>query len=208
MLFFIPKPHNWPCRKLDIVAYLTAENLALRQQLLVLKRNQNRPSLRVRDRVFWKVLSQVWPSWRDSLVIVQPETVIGWQRRAFRFYWRFKSRAASRGRPRLDAEVKFLVLKLSSANPLWGAPRIHGELLKSGIEISKRSVSGVIRRNSPKPPSQTWKTFIKNHMPDMVAVDFIVVPTIRFKMLFVFVLLSSDRRKVIHFNVTTNPTAQ
>lgn len=104
--------------------------------------------------------------------------------------------------------MKSLVLKLSEANPLWGAPRIHGELLKLGIEISDRSVSGIIRRNNQKPPSQTWKTFIKNHMPDMVAVDFLVVPTIRFKMLFVFVVLSHDRRKAIHFNVTANPTAQ
>ena len=104
--------------------------------------------------------------------------------------------------------MKSLVLKLCAANPLWGAPRIHGELLKLGIEISERSVTGIIRRNSPKPPSQTWKTFIKNHMTDMVAVDFLVVPTIRFKMLFVFVVLSYDRRKLVHFNVTTNSTAQ
>jgi putative transposase len=199
---------NWFARKLDIVAYLTAENLALRQQLIVLKRNQKRPSLKERDRVFWKVLSQVWPRWRDSLVIVQPETVIGWQKRAFRFYWQRKSRGAYRGRPKLSPEVKSLVLKLSAANPLWGAPRIHGELLKLGIEISERSVSGIIRRNNPKRPSQTWKTFIKNHMPDMVAVDFLVVPTIRFKMLFVFVVLSHTRRRVVHFNVTANPTAQ
>jgi transposase InsO family protein len=170
MLFFIQKLHKRLKRRLDVVAYLTAENLALRQQLIVLKRNQARPSLKVRDRAFWKVLSQVWPSWRDSLVIVQPETVIGWQRRAFRFYWRFKSRGASRGRPKLSAELKSLVLKLSAANPLWGAPRIHGA--------------------------------------DMVAVDFLVVPTIRFKMLFVFVVLSHDRRHVVHFNVTANPTAQ
>jgi len=105
----------------------------------------------------------------------------------------------------LDAEVKSLVLKLSEANPLWGAPRIHGELLKLGIEIS---VSGIIRRNNLKPPPQTWKAFIKNHITDMVAVDFLVVATIRLKMLFVFVVLSHDRRKVIHFNVTANPTAQ
>jgi len=117
-------------RKLNIVAYLTAENLALRHQLIVLKRNQNRPQLTERDRVFWKVLSTIWPSWRDSLVIVQPETVIRWHRRAFSFYWRHKSGGGKPGRPRLDAEVKSLVLKLSSANPLWGAPRIHGELLK------------------------------------------------------------------------------
>ncbi|MEO2174349.1 MAG: integrase, partial [bacterium] len=108
----------------------------------------------------------------------------------------------------MDAEIKSLVLKLSVANPLWGAPRIHGELLKLGIEISERSVSGIIHRNSPKPPSQTWKTFIKNHMTDMVAVDFLVVPTIRFNMLFVFVVLSHNLRKVIHFNVTANPSAQ
>jgi hypothetical protein len=208
MLFFFQKLHNWLKRRLDVVAYLTAENLALRQQLIILKRNQNRPSLKVRDRVFWKVLSRVWPSWRDSLVIVQPETVIGWQRRAFRFYKRCKSRGPNRGRPKLEPEVKSLVLKLSKANPLWGAPRIHGELLKLGIEISERSVSGIIRRNNPKPPSETWKTFIKNHMPDMVAVDFLVVPTIRFKMLFVFVVLSHVHRRVVHFNVTANPTAR
>ncbi|HIL97661.1 MAG TPA: integrase, partial [Pseudomonadales bacterium] len=191
--------------KLDVVAYLTAENLALRQQLIVLKRDQNHPTLKERDRLFWKVLSRFW---RDALLIVQPETVIRWHRRAFRFYWRRISRDGARGRPRLDAEIKSLVLKLSVANPLWGAPRIHGELLKLGIEISERSVSGIIHRNSPKPSSQTWKTFIKNHMTDMVAVDFLVVPTIRFNMLFVFVVLSHDRRKVIHFNVTANPSVQ
>ncbi|MFT6437784.1 MAG: hypothetical protein ACJAVI_005865 [Candidatus Azotimanducaceae bacterium] len=208
MLCFIQIFHNWLAGKLDVVAYLTAENLALRQQIIVLKRNQNRPHIKERDRIFWRVLSNIWPSWRVSLVIVQPETVISWHRKAFRLYWRHKSRGGEPGRPRLDADVRSLVLKLSLANPLWGAPRIHGELLKLGMEISERSVSGIIRRNSPIPPSQTRKTFIKNHMADMVAVDFLVVPTIRFKMLFVFIVLSHDRRKVIHFNVTTNPTAQ
>ena len=208
MLFFFQKLHNWLKRRLDVVAYLTAENLALRQQLIVLKRTQHRPSLKVRDRVFLKILSQFWPSWRDSLVIVQPERVISWHRKAFRFYWRRKCKGVNRGRPKLCSEVKSLVLKLSAANPLWGAPRIHGELLKLGIEISERSVSGIICRNNPKPSSQTWKTFIMNHMSDMVAVDFLVVPTIRFKMLFVFVVLSHDRRRVVHFNVTAHPTAK
>jgi len=208
MLFFLQIYRNWLIRKLDIIAYLIAENLALRQQIIVLKRNQNRPCIKERDRMFWRVLSNIWPSWRDSLVIVQPETVIRWHRRAFRFYWRHKSGGGKPGRPRLDAEVKSLVLKLSSANPLWGAPRIHGELLKLGIDISERSVSGIIHRNNPRPPSQTWRTFIKNHMTDMVAVDFLVVPTIRFKMLFIFVVLSHDRRKVIHFNVTAYPNAK
>ena len=135
--------------------------------------------------------------------------MIRWHRRAFKLYWRHKFRGTKPGRPRLDAEVKSLVLKLSSANPLWGAhlggPLIHGELLKLGIEISERSVSGIIKRNNRKPPSQTWKTFISNHMTDMAAIDFLVVPTIRFKMLFVFVVLSHDRRRVNHFNVTENP---
>ena len=129
MLFFTQKLQNWLQCKFDVVAYLTAENLALRQQLIVLKRNRARPSLKVCDRVFWKILLQIWPSWRDSLVIVQPATVIGWQRRAFRFYWRHKYRGANRGRPKLSAELKSLVLKLSTANPLWGAhlggPRVY-----------------------------------------------------------------------------------
>ena len=140
-------------------------------------------------------------------MIVPPETVIRWHRRAFKLYWRHKSRGGRPGRPRLDVEVKSMVQKLSAANPLWGAPRIYGELLKLGIEISERSVSGIIKRNNPQPPSQTWKAFIRNHTADLVAVDFSVVPMIRFKMLFVFVVLSHDRRKVIHFNVTENPTA-
>lgn len=208
MLFSPQKYICWFAQRFNVIAYLTAENLALRQQLVILKRSQNRPMLKERDRLFWKVLSQFWSGWRDALLIVQPETVIRWHRRAFKLFWRHKSRGRNRGRPKLGAEVKLLVLKLSSANPLWGAPRVHGELLKLGIEISERSVSGIIRRSNPKPRSQTWKTFINNHMTDTVAVDFLVVPTIRFKLLFVFVVLSHDRRKVIHFNVTANPTAQ
>jgi len=199
---------HWFIRRLNIVAYLTAENLALRQQILVLKRNQKRPILKESDRMFWKVLSHVWPKWRDALLIVQPATVIRWHKRAFKLYWRRKSRGGKRGRPRLDPEIKSLVLKLCTANPLWGAPRIHGELLKLGIEVSERTVSGLLSRNFPKPPSQTWNTFIENHMLCMVAVDFLVVSTIRFSLLYVFVVLSHDRRKVVHFNVTANPTAQ
>jgi hypothetical protein len=122
MLFFIQIYRNWLIRKFDIVAYLTAENLALRQQIIVLKRNQNRPYIKERDRMFWRVLSNIWPGWRDSLVIVQPETVISWHRKAFRLYWRRKCRGVNRGRPKLSPEVKSLVLRLSAANPLWGAP--------------------------------------------------------------------------------------
>jgi len=140
-------------------------------------------------------------------VIVQPDTVVRWHKRAFKLYWRRKSRPDKRGRPALDPDVKALIFKMADANPSWGAPKIHGELLMLGLEISERTVSGLLRRYRRKPPSQTWKTFIKNHMIEMVAVDFLVVPTIRFRMLYVFVVLSHVNRQVIHFNVTSNPTA-
>ena len=198
----------WLSRKLNIVANVAAENLALRQQLIVLKRNQRRPKLNARDRLFWVFISRIWSGWRDVLLIVQPETVIRWHKTAFKRYWNRKSQAGKCGRPGMDADVRALILTMADANPLWGAPKIHGELLKLGIVISERTVSGVLRRRNPKPPSQTWRTFIKNHMPDMVGVDFLVVPTIRFRLLFVFIILSHARRRIVHFNVTANPTAE
>jgi transposase InsO family protein len=133
---------------------------------------------------------------------------VRWHKRAFKLYWRRKSRKGARGRPSLDPKVKAFVLMMIEANHTWGAPKIHGELLKLGIDISERTVSGLIRRNRPNTPSQSWRTFIKNHMSDMVAVDFLVVPTIRFRMLFVFVVMSHARRRVVHFNVTEHPTAE
>lgn len=208
MLIIIRNYLLWVSRRFNIIAYLTAENLALRQQLIVLKRNQNRPNLKVRDRLLWKVLSQTWSGWRSALLIVQPDTVVRWHKSAFKLYWKFKSRGSKRGRPPLDPELKALVFKLANANPLWGAPKIHGELAKLGIELSERTVSGLLRQRNPKPPSQTWRTFLKNHMTDTVAVDFLVIPTIRFQFLFVFVVLNHDRRRVVHFNVTANPTAK
>jgi hypothetical protein len=195
-------------KKLNLVAYLTVENLALRQQLLILRRSQKRPAIKTRDRLFWVGLSRMWPAWRDALVVVKPDTVVRWHRKGFRLYWRRKSRGSKPGRPPIDPEVKALVFKIADANPTWGAPKIHGELLKLGIEISERSISGLLKRRNPKPPSQTWNTFIKNHLTEMVAVDFLVVPTFRFRMLFVFIVLSHARRQVIHFNVTAHPTAE
>jgi len=208
MLKIIKNCCGWLSRKVNIVAHLTAENLALRQQLIVLKRNQHRPKLKERDRLFWVVMSRIWSGWRDALLIVQPDTVVRWHKRAFKYYWRRKSRLGKRGRPALDPDVKTLILKMADANPFWGAPKIHGELLKLGIVVSERTVSNLLRWHRRKPPSQTWRTFIKNHMPDMVGVDFLVVPTIRFQLLFVFVILSHARRRVVHFNVTANPTAE
>ena len=185
---------------------LALENLALRQQLAIFKRCHPRPSLRPTDRLFWVWLSKIWAGWREALIIVKPETVIAWHRQAFRFYWRWLSRRKSIGRPRVSAEVRTLIKQMTQANPLWGAPRIHGELLKLGIDISERSVS----RLMPKvrnPPSQTWRTFLDNHFRELVSIDFLTVPTATFRVLYVLVVLAHDRRRVVHFNVTEHPTA-
>ena len=185
---------------------LALENLALRQQLAIFKRRHPRPSLRPTDRIFWVWLSKIWTGWREALIIVKPETVIAWHRQAFRFYWRWLSRRKSIGRPTVSAEVRTLIKQMTQANPLWGAPRIHGELLKLGIDISERSVS----RLMPKvrnPPSQTWRTFLDNHFRELVSIDFLTVPTATFRVLYVLVVLAHDRRRVVHFNVTEHPTA-
>ena len=183
---------------------LALENLALRHQLEVLKQNTKTPRLKHRDRVFWVILSRCWPDWRGSLAIVQPKTVIAWHRKGWRLYWRWRSRG--RGRPSVPVEVRHLIRRISHENPLWGAPRIHGELLKLGYELSEATVAKYMLKGS-RPPSQTWRTFIRNHLSEMVAIDFFTVPTLTFKTLYVFVVLSLDRRRVLHFNVTDSPTA-
>ena len=183
------------------------ENLALRHQIAVLKRDVRRPKLFDLDRLFWVVLARMWRDWKTAVVIVQPETVIDWQRRRFKRYWRKLSRRKGPGRPRVTAEVRRLIRRMAAANPLWGAPRIHGELLKLGLDISERSVSRWMPRR-PKNPSQTWKTFLHNHVGQLVSVDFFTVSTLRLRVLFVFVVLVHDRRQLIHFNVTEHPTAE
>lgn len=189
-------------------AALQAEILALRHQLLVLQRSQRscRLSISVTDRLFWVWLSRVWTDWRSALLIVKPETVIAWHRKGFRFYWSWKSRRRD-GRPAVSVEMRDLIRRMSLANPRWGAPRIHGELLKLGLEVSQATVAKYIVRHR-NPPSQTWRAFLENHVKSLVAADFFVVPTITFKLLFVFVILAHDRRRPIHFAVTANPTAE
>jgi transposase InsO family protein len=185
---------------------LALENLALRQQLAVYKRMARRPKLRRSDRLFWVWLARVWVGWRESLVIVTPDTVLRWQRRRFREHCTKLSRRPTRGRPRVDPEITALVIQMAAANPLWGAPRIHGELLKLGIHVAERTVSRLLpKRRSP--PSQTWRTFLTNHVRDLVSIDFFIVPTARLRVLFAFVVLAHDRRRVLHFNVTEHPTA-
>jgi len=134
------------------------------------------------------------------------DTVVGWQRRGFRIYWTRISQRKSGGRPLASSEVRALVKRMATANPYWAAPRIHGELLKLGIEVSERTVSRLMPK-CRKPPSQTWKAFLNNHVQDLVAVDFFTVPTISFRVLFVFVVLAHHRRRVVHFNMTEHPTA-
>ena len=154
-----------------------------------------RPRLTDADRLFWVVMSQIWVDWRESLHIVQPETVVRWHRQGFRYYWRWKSRR--RGRPRIDPEIRHLIRRMCRANPLWGAPRIHGELLKLGIDVSEAAVSKyMIRRRGP--PSQTWRTFLSNHAKDIIALDFFTVPTATFRILFVLIILSHDHLGRIH----------
>ena len=187
-------------------AQMAAENAALRQQLAVLRRSNRRPRLHRGDRIFWVWLSKLWSGWRDALVIVQPETVVKWHRQGFRLYWRWKSAGRKVGRPKLATEVRELIRGMSIANPLWGAPRIRSELRLLGIDLAQRTVAKYMVRDR-KPPSQTWRTFLKNHVGDIAAIDFFTVPTVSFRVLFCFIVLRHERRRVVHFNVTAHPTA-
>jgi transposase InsO family protein len=185
---------------------LALENLALRQQLAILKRETKRPTLTNADRTFWVALSRLWPDWQHALILVKPETVIGWHRKGFKLYWTWNSRNRG-GRPRIDAEIRMLIRRMARENPTWGAPRIHGELLKLGFEVGEATVSRYmpLRR---KPPSQNWRTFLRNHTQDLVSIDFFVVPTATFRVLYVFLVLEHERRRILHFNVTEGPSAQ
>ncbi|MCO6435483.1 MAG: integrase core domain-containing protein [Phycisphaerae bacterium] len=188
-------------------AELATENLVLRQQLAVLEQGSKRPRLRNRDRIFWTWIARLWPDWRSVLVIVQPATVIRWHKEGFRLYGRWKSRSRKSGRPKIDAEIRKLIRHMSSENPTWGTPRIRSELRLLGYEASKATVDKYRVRHR-KPPSQTWRTFLDNHVRDIVAVDSFTVPTAAFRILFCFIVLRHHRRMVVHFNVTAHPTAQ
>ena len=188
-------------------AAAAVENLALRQQAAVLKQSVKRPKLRCRDRVFWVVLSRLWPDWRSVLAIVQPETVIKWHRKGFKRYWRWKSRTGKPGRPPIEPKIRDLIRRMSRENSTWGAPRIVSELALLGHDVVEQTVAKYMVRTQ-KPPSPTWRTFLANHVPDIAACDFFTVPTVTFRVLYVFIVLRHDRRQVVHFNVTTNPYAE
>jgi len=188
-------------------AALHLENLALRHQLGVLHRSVKRPKLTKFDRILWAWVCGIWSEWRSALVIVKPETVVAWHRKGFRLFWTWKVRHGQPGRPAVPKDVRELIRKMSRENPLWGAPHVHGELLKLGIDVGEASVGKYMVRHR-KPPSQTWRTLLQNHGKTMVSVDFFTVPTIRFQILDVFPVLAHERRRILHFGVTAHPTAE
>jgi hypothetical protein len=186
---------------------LEAENAVLRHQLIGLRRKlKDRARLTNNDRSFFVQLYRWFPSILPVLMIIRPETLVRWHRAGFRRYWRWKSRRRG-GRPPIEAELRALIRQMSRENLLWGAPRIHGELLKLGFELAQSSVAKYMVKHRG-PPSQGWRTFLRNHAPDIAAMDLFVVPTIGFRMLYGFVIIRLDRRDLVWINVTTNPTAE
>jgi transposase InsO family protein len=186
---------------------LEAENAALRHQLIVLQRKvHGRARLTNIDRWFFIQLYRWFPSILKVLTIIRPETLVRWHRAGFRGYWRWKSRSRG-GRPRIETDLRLLIRRMSVENPLWGAPRIHGELLKLGFEVAQSSVAKyMVKRYGPS--SQGWRTFLRNHAPDIAAMDLFVVPTIGFDLFYAFVIVRLDRRDLVWINVTANPTAE
>src|SRR6266566_6981815 len=186
---------------------LEAENAVLRHQLIVLKRRlHGRVRLTNNDRWFFIQLYRWFPSILQVLKIIRPETLVRWHRAGFRRYWRWKSRPRG-GRPQIDTELRVLIQRMSMENALWGAPRIHCELLKRGFEVAQSSVAKyMVKRRVP--PSQGWRTFLHNHAPDIAAMDLFVVPTIGFDLLYTLVIVRLDRRDLVWVNVTPHPTAE
>jgi transposase InsO family protein len=181
--------------------------LALRHQLAVYRRHPRRPRLRAADRLLWAWLARRWSQWRAALVLVQPRTVIAWQRRRFGDHWARLSHRGQPGRPPVATEVRDLIRKLSFACPTWGSPRIVGELRKLGLAVAKSTVERYMAWPH-RPPSPTWRAFLRNYVKDLVSLDFFTVATVRFELLFVLLILAHDRRRVLLFNITAHPTAQ
>jgi hypothetical protein len=186
---------------------LQVEILALRQQLIVLRHTApKRVRLRTLDRLLFVLLYRLWPGVLDSIAVIQPDTIVRWHRRGFRALWRWKSRCRL-GRPGIAKDTRDLIREISQANPLWGAPRVHGELLKLGIDVSQSTVAKYMTRIR-RPPSQSWRTFLYNHAEAIASIDLFVVPTITWRMLFGFVVLHHGRRQLVHAGVTAHPTAE
>jgi transposase InsO family protein len=189
-------------------ASLHVEMLALRQQLaMVASRDNKRHRFHTSERIFWVWLYRLWPSCLQTLEIFKPDTLVRWHRKGFRLYWTWKSRRYQGGRPAIDPDVRELIRTMSRDNIGWGAPRIHGELQMLGIGVSESTVAKYMIRHL-RPPSQTWRTFLDNHVSELASVDFFTVPTATFRVLYVFVVLCHERREIVHFNSTYHPTAE
>ncbi len=186
---------------------LQLEIAALRHQLSAYRLKGQRPRIGPADRLLWSAIAQLWSQWDRALVFVQPRTVILWQQKRFRDYWRSLSQGNQPGRPQIPRELRKLIKRMWQANPAWGSPRIVSELQKLGIKVAKSTVEKY-KPLAGRPPSTRWRTFLEQHAKDLVAVDFFVVPTVTFKVRFVFLVLAHDRRRIVHFNVTKHPTAQ
>jgi hypothetical protein len=190
-----------PRRRLEV------ENLFLRHQLnIALRRVPHRLPLRTSDRALLFLMTRRWPNLLDLSRVVQPDTILRWHRAGFRAFWRWKSRGRP-GRPRVNRELVDLIRRISRENPLWGAPRVHGELLKLGFAVAESTVASyMIKRRGP--PSQTWRTFLRNHADAITAIDLCSVPTVRFECLFAFLVMGHGRRRLLWFAVTRHPTAE
>src|SRR5246127_3587632 len=188
---------------------LLLENLALRQQLAVLKRRRARPKLSPFDKLFWVLACRFWTGWRRSLLVVTPETVVRWHRAGFRLYWSWISKVRKQsGRKKLSTEVRELIFRMLAENSTWGAPRIHGELLMLGFDVSERTISRWMKRAPRDPqPAQRWRAFLANHREAIAAMDFFTVPTISFGVLYCFFVIRHHRRRILHFNITKHPTS-
>jgi putative transposase len=189
---------------------LGLEVAALRQQLAVYKCKQPRPKLHRFDRLFWIALRRLWTGWADALVLVKPDTVISWHRAGFRLFWRWRSRASRAGRPKVKQEIRELIRRIKAENPTWGAPRIHGELLLLGFDISEPTVSRYLQQLKRIPDenrANQWVAFLNNHREAIAAFDFFTVPNLYFRTLYCFFVIEHARRRVLHFNVTLHPTS-
>lgn len=195
---------------------LRMEILILRRQVQELQRRNSRTRFSTGFRLFWVLVHKIWPRWKEACVLIQPATVIAWHRRGFKLFWKWKSRSRAgngSGRKGTHREIRELIRRMAAENPTWGAPRIHGEILKLGIHLSERTVSRLIPKRTHKGDDlgkrrQTWRTFLKNHRDVIAAMDFIVVPTWNFRQLYILVILRHGRRVVPHINITSNPTAE
>jgi putative transposase len=188
---------------------LLLENLALRQQLALLKRRHPSPRIGLLDKLFWGAARRFWPGWKQSLIVVTPETVVRWHRAGFGLYWRLISKAWTQvGRRQTSKEVRELIFRMVAENPTWGAPSIHGELLMLGFDLSERTISRSMKKVPRNPePAKQWLAFLRNHREAIAAMDFFTVPTITFRVLYCFFVIHHDRRRIVHFNVTRHPTS-